>query len=135
MLSSVTLSIQLPKPSPKGHTTVTFRSFKHFSETNFLFNLSQQPFRNVYTHCDPEEALALLYDIFKTVIDRHAPVQQRRLKNTKPCLWLTPESIRETKKRCHLKHNRQFDGYKKQRNKESMYRPKLKKQKGSISVN
>ena len=57
-------SIQLPKPSPKGHTTVTFRSFKHFSETNFLSDLSQQSFRNVYNHCDPEEALAVRHDIF-----------------------------------------------------------------------
>ena len=74
-------SIQLPKPSRKKHTTVTFRSFKHFSETNFLFDLSQQPFRNVHNHCDPEEALAVWYDIFKTVIDRHAPVQQKRRKH------------------------------------------------------
>ena len=66
------------KPTPKGHTTVTFRSFKHFSETNFLFDLSQQPFRNVCTHCDPEEALALLYDIFKKLSLTDMPLFNRR---------------------------------------------------------
>ena len=78
-------SLQLPKPSPTVHTIVTFRSFKHFSETNFLFDLSQQPFRNVYNHCGPEEALALWYDTFKAVIDSHVLVQQKRIKKMKPC--------------------------------------------------
>ena len=78
MLSSVTGHHNSQNQFRKD--TVTFRSFKHFSETNFLFDLNQQPFRKVYTHCDPEEALALWYDIFKTVIESHAPVQQKGIK-------------------------------------------------------
>ena len=70
----------------------------------------------MYNHCDTEEALAVWYDTFKTVIDRHAPVQQKRIKKTKPCPWLTQELILVMKKRHQLKRNRQFNEYKKQRN-------------------
>ena len=43
-------STQLPKPSPKGHTTVTFRSFKHFrnaSKQTFCLILVNNPFELV----------------------------------------------------------------------------------------
>ena len=42
-------SIKLPKQNPRGHTTITFRSFKNFNETIFLRDLSLLPFANV---CD-----------------------------------------------------------------------------------
>ena len=45
---------------------------------NFLFDFSQQPFRNLYDHSDPEEALAVWYDTFNTAIGRHAPVQENK---------------------------------------------------------
>ena len=95
-------STQLPKPNPRGHTTVTFRYFKHFNKTILLFDLSQQPFRNMYNHYDPEEALAVWYGTFKTVIDRHTPVQQKRIKITKPCPQSTQELILEMKKVTNL---------------------------------
>ena len=94
------------------------RSFKCFNETNFLFDLSQQPFQNVFNHSDPEEALM-------SIIDRHAPIQQRRIKTMKPCTWLSPELICKMNKSNQLKYNRQFDEYEK----EIMYQPKLKKAK------
>ena len=31
--------IKLPKQNPRGHTTITFRSFKNFNETNFCLIL------------------------------------------------------------------------------------------------
>ena len=109
-------SIKLPKQNPRGHTTITFRSFKNFNETNFLFDLSLLPFANVCDHSDPDEALSVWYDTIKPVIDKHAPIQHKRVKATKPCPWLTQELISEMKKRDQLKHNRRFDEYKKQRN-------------------
>ena len=125
-------SIQLPEPNLKGHTTVSFRPFKHFSETKNLCDFSQQSFGNVNNHCDPEEALSVWYDTVKTVIDRHAPVQQKRMKTTKPYPWLTPELILEMKKK---ETNLSLTGSLMNiRNKEIMYRPKLKKQNGSTSV-
>ena len=61
--------MKLQKPKPRGHTTITFRPFKHVSETNFLFDLNLLPFANVYGHSDPEKVLSVLYEIIKPVID------------------------------------------------------------------
>ena len=60
-------SIKLPKHNPRGHTTITFRSFKNFNETKFLFDLSLLPFANVCDHSDPDEALSAWYDTIKPV--------------------------------------------------------------------
>ena len=109
-------SIKLPKQNPRGHTTITFRSFENFNETIFLFDLSLLPFANVCDHSDPDEALSVWYDTIKPVIDKHAPIQHKRVKATKPWPWLTQELIREMRKRDQLKLNRRFDEYKKQRN-------------------
>ena len=109
-------SIKLPKQSPRGHTTITFRSFKNFNEINFLFDLSLLPFANVHDHSDPDEALSVWYDTIKPVKDKHAPIQHKRVKATKPCPWLTQELIREITKRDQLKRDKRFDEYKKQRN-------------------
>ena len=95
------------------------------------------------TDCDPG-ALTLWYNIFKTVIDRNAPVQQKRGKkknnnnNNKkktPHPWLFPELIREMKKKDQLKRNRQFDEYKKQRNHVSTQVEKAKRKYFSQLVN
>ena len=81
-----------------------------------LFDVSLLPFANVCDHSDPDEALSVWYDTIKPVIDKHAPIQHKRVKATKSCPWLTQELIREMRRRDQLKHNRRFDEYKKQRN-------------------
>ena len=81
-------SIKLPKQNPR-HTTITFRSFKNFNETNCLFDLSLLPFANVCDHSDPDEALSIWYDTIKPIIDKHASIQHKRVKATKSCPWLT----------------------------------------------
>ena len=109
-------STGIPKQNPRGHTTITFRSFKNFDETIFLFDLSLLPFANVHDHSHPDEALSVWCDTIKPVIDKHAPIQHKRLKGTKRCSCLTQELICEITKRDQLKRNKQFDEYKKQRN-------------------
>ena len=81
-----------------------------------MHDLSLLPFANVCDHSDPDKALSVWYDTIKPVIDKHAPIQHKRVKATKPCPWLTQELIHEMRKRDQLKHNRLFDEYKKQRN-------------------
>ena len=90
--------------------------FCHWSIKFSKQNPSLLSFANVCDHSDPDEALSLWYDTIKPVIDKHAPIQHKRVKATKPCPWLTQELIREMRKRDQLKHNRRFDEYKKQRN-------------------
>ena len=86
----------------------------------------------MYNHYDPEGALAAWYDTFKTVIDRHAPVQQKRIKKDETCLWLTPELFGEMKKKeTNLSVTVNLMNI---RNKEILHQTKMKKQKGSNTV-
>ena len=57
----------------------------------------------------------------------HAPIQQKRIKVTKPCPWLTPELICKMTKRDQLKCNWQFDEYIQKRNYVSSQAEKVKK--------
>ena len=52
-------SIKLPKPNPRGLTTITFRSIKNFNETKFSFDIRLQPFSNVCDQSDPEKVLSV----------------------------------------------------------------------------
>ena len=52
------LSCQIPKTKAGKHTTVSYRSYKHFDACNFLCDLSNTSFDAIYGLSDPDEALA-----------------------------------------------------------------------------
>ena len=104
---SCTRAIKLPKPEPKGHTQISFRSFKHFNQNAFFADLTCTPFDNVHQHTDPNEALAEWYKLFIDVVNRHAPVRHKRVKHTKLPPWLNKninqamsDRDRQKKKKC-----------------------------------
>ena len=59
-----TLSCQIPKAKAGKHTTVTYRSYKHFDAGSFLCDLSNTSFDAIYGLSDPDEALAHFYQLF-----------------------------------------------------------------------
>lgn len=59
-----TWSFKLPKRPPKGHTTIKYRSFKNFNQSEFLADLAVAPFRDVFGHSDPDGALEAFYNVF-----------------------------------------------------------------------
>ena len=114
---SCTRSIKLPKPEPKGHTKISFRSFKHFNQNAFFVDLTCTPFDNVHQHTDPNEALAVWYKLFMDVVNRHAPVRHKRVKHSKLPPWLNKNIIQAMSDRDRLKKERMFTEYKTARNK------------------
>ena len=50
-----TFSCQIPKSKAGKHTTVTYRSYKHFDAGSFLCDLSNTSFDAIYGHSDPDE--------------------------------------------------------------------------------
>lgn len=103
-----------PLEAKHCHTTVTYRSFKRFNEANFLNDLRNTPFDLVYQETDPDSALLLWYNLFNPVLDKHAPLRQRRVKKEKPP-WLNKELIDAMEIRDRLKKNKRSDEYKKHR--------------------
>ena len=73
---------------------------------HFFYDLSLLPFANVCDQRDPDEALYVWYDTVKLVIDKHAPIQYKKMKTTKQCPCLTQELNREMTKTDQLKRNR-----------------------------
>ena len=67
----------LPKLYPKYKVV---RNFKNFNENQFILDVSLLPLELVYQHNDPNLCWQVWKDLFLQALDRHAPIQRRRLK-------------------------------------------------------
>ena len=68
-----------------SHRTITYRSFKHFEESNFLHELNQVPWEVVENFDDVNEMLSVWNTIFLEIVNKHAPLKQPRVNST---AWL-----------------------------------------------
>ena len=105
-----------PKSGPKRHTEILFRSFKSFNKNMFLADLSVAPFHLVYNYTDPNDALSVWYNIFLPIIDKHAPLRRKRVKHPKLPPWLEKDIVIAMAERDKLKQEKQFEEYKKLKN-------------------
>ena len=78
-------------------------------------------FRSIFNYNDPSEALAFWYDVFLSVVNKHAPLRRKRVKHPKLPPWLTKDIIQAMTLRDKRKRDKPFDLYKKQRNKVSTF--------------
>ena len=99
------------------------RNFKNFNENQFIVDVMLMPWELVYQYNDPNLCWQVWKDLFLQALDRHAPIQRRRLKSN-PIPWLTPEikklmQVRDWHKKHAIKHNSSahWELYKKLRNK------------------
>ena len=95
------------KKLAKGHTTVQYRSFKHFNQDDFLRGLSSAPFAAVLEVSDPITALVAWYEAFLPVIEKHAPLRRKRVKHPTLPQWLSPDIITAMKTRDKFKKRKE----------------------------
>jgi len=107
---------KIPKMAPKGHTCITYRCFKRFDKSAFLFDLSLAKFDLVSNCVDPEEAALLFVRTLLSVVDKHAPIRTKRVKYATIPIWMTNEIKDTMRLRDHMKKTKQFESYKKLRN-------------------
>ena len=62
---------QIPKES---HYTISYRSFKHFDEANFISDLQAVPWDLIKLFEDPDDILEAWTDLFLEVVDRQIPI-------------------------------------------------------------
>ena len=115
------------KPVNNDHIIIETRSFKHFNTEDFLTDLSNCNFKHIYNEMDPNKALQIFYEIFIPLLDKHAPIVKRRIKQRIKPGWLTPEIIEQMEIRDKLSKNKVSPDYKKQRNKVTSLVRKAKK--------
>ena len=108
-------SVKVPQQKKGGHTFVSFRSFKKFNENNFLRDLSEAPFMDVYQYDDPNQALSAWYRVFLPILDKHAPIRRKRVKHTSHPPWLNQDIIQAMKYRDDLRRQKCFDDFKRER--------------------
>ena len=70
---------QLPKH--KGHTSFTYRSYKHFCEETFLNSISELDFRIIESQIDVNTSLVLFQDLMHCALSQNAPIKQKRVKS------------------------------------------------------
>ena len=65
------------------HKFITYRDTKRFNETNFLYDLENQPWSVTDICDDASDALDFFTSIFNSVLSNHAPKKQRHVKKQK----------------------------------------------------
>ena len=108
-----TWSCKTARKLAKGHTTIQYRSFKHFNQDGFLQDLNSAPFAAVFSVSDPPKALSAWYEAFLPVIEKHAPLRRKRVKHPTLPQWLSTDIIKAMKTRDKLKQEKKFEDYKK----------------------
>ena len=124
----------LPKSLPKYKDV---RNFKNFNENQFMVDVMLMSWELVYQYNDPNLCWQVWKDLFLQALDRHAPIQRRRLKSN-PIPWLTPEikklmQVRDWHKKHAIKHNScaHWELYKKLRSK---FNSELRSQKSNYFI-
>ena len=68
---------KIPKTKPR---IIVKRNMKHFSEQEFLNDLSNYDWEKINTSTDVESAWSLFYEGFTNIINKYAPLKKYRVK-------------------------------------------------------
>jgi len=81
---------------------VESRRFNNFNEEDFLEDMRKNPWDMMDIVDDPNEKLYIWQIMFLEVLDKHAPLRKKRVRNCE-APWLTPQLKQEMFCRNHLK--------------------------------
>jgi hypothetical protein len=104
------------KSQSHSHRYVTYRSMKKFNTDSFLFDLANAPFDNVLSHNCPNDALSVFIEIFNNIVDRHAPLKSKRVRNSIKSPWLTDDIITKMRRRDKIDKRVKPEEYRQIRN-------------------
>ena len=104
-------------------TKIQYRSYRNFSEKDFLRDLQNMPFHTCMDMDDNEAAYSSFKDMFKKVVDKHAPMKSKLIRGTH-APFMNKELSKAIMHRSKLKniHNKtqtkeSWEAFKRQRNK------------------
>ena len=85
-----------------GARTITTRSYKNFSSTDFLADLEKCDWSSVIDNNDLDSACENFNQTLLSVVDKHAPLKTHRVRNNQEA-WINDDFLIEIKKRDYLK--------------------------------
>ena len=100
-----------------GHTTIKYRSYKHFYQDAFLSDLGSVPWSIIELFDDVDDALHAWEMLFKDVVNVHVPLIERRVKRPRQPGWLTDDITAAMATRDSYKQRKDYINYKLCRNK------------------
>ena len=109
------LASKIPKAQLKPQSIITYRSFKHFDSAYFLHDLSNCSFSEIYSIDDPDKAFTSFNNSLSTIINKHAPIKKKRIKNASLPPWLDSNIKSAISLRDKLKKNKEYNAFKQQR--------------------
>lgn len=99
------------------HLTKSYRCFKKFEENRFLSDLFQDLENFELNRQVVDEDFDALHFILTQCLDKHAPIKTKRVKSARLPVWYSPEIGEARKARDNFKRLKQWQSYKKFRNK------------------
>ena len=103
--------------SDSSHTVISYRSTKHFHLDTFMGDLFNAPWNDINKFTSPDDALALWNNIFNTILNKHMPIKQKRVKHQISPPWMNSTIRNAMAFRDKLKKMKNFSLYKIWRNK------------------
>ncbi|XP_052098465.1 uncharacterized protein LOC127733162 [Mytilus californianus] len=82
---------EVNKDKKNTHSTITYRNFKKFDQYEFLLDLQSTPFYKIEFEDNPSVCFQLFYDMLNKVLNKHAPVVEKRVKNDRQPDWYNSE--------------------------------------------
>ena len=114
------------KTCNNDHKAINYRSFKNFNEDHFKQDLAHSNVHLIENINNPNNALSLFYEIVNNILEKHAPIKEKRVKRNVQPGWFTDEikHIINERDKCHK--NKNFIQYKILRNKATSFIRKSK---------
>ena len=78
----------------KKHTTIIYRCFKNFDIKDFQNDLNLANMWQIETIQDPNMSLFVFYEILNSILTKHAPLKEKRVKHICQPQWFN-EDIKE----------------------------------------
>jgi hypothetical protein len=85
------------------HKKLEIRNFKYFNAENFLMDLSNQEWELLDNNFCVDRMWEIWKIIFLSVLDKHAPIREKRVKNIPNIPWLTNAIKKQIRERDRLK--------------------------------
>lgn len=99
-----------------NHKTMTYRSFRGFNNDAFNSDLVNAGIDVIVQYNDVNMAMESFYKIFQDVLNKHAPIKEKRIKHDSQPEWFSEEILTAIHKRNHLHKVKKYSEYKEQRN-------------------
>ena len=78
-------------PNKNTHITIEYRDYKQFNENDFLSELATVNFDNLLEYNDPNIVLEGIYNLLNPMLDKHAKVKIKRVKQQSSPKWMNSE--------------------------------------------